>query len=127
MTNNSKSVTKDSRPRSQSNPASSKASTSRSSSPWEKLLVSLDLQIQQVEVALSEKEKFAVGALSERASGKVKLGVGGQHYTTSVTTLTAEADSMLAAMFSGRHELEKDDEGRVFLDRYLKAFGLIID
>jgi hypothetical protein len=62
-----------------------------------------------------------------RVGGKVKLDVGGHHFTTSVTTLTSETDSMLAAMFSGRHEHELDNDGRVFIDRDPKAFALILD
>ena len=49
--------------------------------------------------------------------GRVKLDVGGHVFTTSLLTLTREGDSMLAAMFSGRHELLKEDDGCVFIDR----------
>lgn len=34
--------------------------------------------------------------------GQIKLDVGGEHYTTSLTTLTSAPNSMLAAMFSGK-------------------------
>lgn len=74
-----------------------------------------------------EQEKRFLAAQQQRAGGKVRLDVGGCHFTTSLTTLTSEPGSMLAAMFSGRHELEKDDEGRVFIDRDPKAFGVILD
>lgn len=49
--------------------------------------------------------------------GRIKLDVGGHVYTTSLLTLTRESDSMLAAMFSGRHELLKEEDGCVFIDR----------
>jgi len=38
-------------------------------------------------------------------------------YTTSMLTLTREKDSMLAAMFGGRHEVMKEEDGCVFIDR----------
>ena len=47
----------------------------------------------------------------------MKLDVGGNVFTTSFLTLTREADSMLAAMFSGRHEIKKEEDGSVFTDR----------
>ena len=36
----------------------------------------------------------------------VKLNVGGQHFTTSVQTLTKDPNSMLAAMLSGRFDMK---------------------
>ncbi|XP_048255939.1 BTB/POZ domain-containing protein KCTD7-like isoform X5 [Haliotis rufescens] len=46
----------------------------------------------------------------------VDLNVGGRHLTTSLSTLTKYPDSMLAAMFSGRHPVAKDQDGRYFID-----------
>ena len=46
-----------------------------------------------------------------KSQGKyVKLNVGGSLYCTTLGTLTKH-DNMLRAMFSGRMELETDDEG----------------
>eukprot|EP01116_Phalansterium_solitarium_P003870 TRINITY_DN146_c0_g1_i1.p1 TRINITY_DN146_c0_g1~~TRINITY_DN146_c0_g1_i1.p1 ORF type:complete len:379 (-),score=39.47 TRINITY_DN146_c0_g1_i1:263-1399(-) len=59
--------------------------------------------------------------------GQVKLDVGGHMFSTSVTTLTKEHGSMLAAMFSGRHEIVKNDEGRVFIDRDGRYFNYILE
>jgi len=47
----------------------------------------------------------------------INLNVGGKRYTTTLTTLTQQSDSMLGAMFSGRHELVLDNEKNVFIDR----------
>ncbi len=48
----------------------------------------------------------------------VKLNVGGTLFTTSTATLTSCPDTMLGAMFSGRHALPKDEEtGAHFIDR----------
>lgn len=49
--------------------------------------------------------------------GRIKLDVGGNIFTTSILTLTRESDSMLAAMFSGRHEIISEPDGCVFIDR----------
>ncbi|XP_062522027.1 uncharacterized protein LOC134196822 [Corticium candelabrum] len=49
--------------------------------------------------------------------GQVKLNVGGHKFTTSLTTLRSQPDSMLAVMFSGRHQLATDEDGAYFIDR----------
>jgi hypothetical protein len=88
-------------------------------------LAALELQVQGTEAALAAHHKFAE-ELRLRAGSRVKLDVGGVHFTTSLTTLMTEPDSMLAAMFSGRHELEKDDDGRVFIDRDGELFKYVL-
>jgi hypothetical protein len=55
--------------------------------------------------------------LRKESKGKIVLDVGGKLYTTSLTTLCADPNSMLAAMFSGRFELDQDEKGVIFLDR----------
>ena len=57
----------------------------------------------------------------------VKLNVGGQHFTTSLQTLTRDPNSMLAAMFSGRHELETTEDGSFFIDRDGTSFRFILN
>ncbi|KAJ0690910.1 putative chromatin remodeling & transcription regulator BTB-POZ family [Helianthus annuus] len=56
---------------------------------------------------------------SNATSSVVRLNIGGYEFLTSVDTLTnREPQSMLAAMFSGRHTVYKDPEkGYVFVDR----------
>jgi len=66
-------------------------------------------------------------ALNKIQKGQVKLDVGGKLYSTSVSTLTSIPDSMLGAMFSGRYELIKNDEGRIFIDRDGKYFRYILE
>lgn len=46
----------------------------------------------------------------------VDLNVGGERMTTLLSTLMKDQDSMLAAMFSGRHVIVEDKEGSFFID-----------
>ncbi|XP_061371683.1 FH protein interacting protein FIP2 isoform X2 [Gastrolobium bilobum] len=59
----------------------------------------------------------------------VRLNIGGKKFCTTTDTLTQrEPDSMLAAMFSGRHTLCQDpDKGYVFVDRDGKHFRHILN
>ncbi|EGC36135.1 hypothetical protein DICPUDRAFT_91894, partial [Dictyostelium purpureum] len=56
----------------------------------------------------------------------IKLDIGGKFYSTTISTLTKFPDSMLGVMFSGRYELPRDKDGRVFIDRDGKLFGYIL-
>lgn len=47
----------------------------------------------------------------------VDLNVGGVHYTAQLATLIKDADSRLAAMFTGQEPMHKDSKGRFFIDR----------
>lgn len=57
----------------------------------------------------------------------IPLNVGGVKYMTRLSTLRKYEDSMLAAMFSGRHILDKDEYGNYFLDSNGHIFTHIID
>lgn len=59
--------------------------------------------------------------------GRVKLDIGGHQFTTSLLTLTRESDSMLAAMFSGRHCLKTESDGSYFIDRDGTHFRYILN
>ena len=51
-------------------------------------------------------------------SKHVKLNVGGQVFKTSIGTLLKDSDSMLAAMFSKRFDVQPDEvDGAYFIDR----------
>ena len=50
-------------------------------------------------------------------STKVNLNVGGQHFTTTVQTLTKDPGSMLGTMFSGRFPMKPSEDGAFFIDR----------
>lgn len=47
----------------------------------------------------------------------IKLNVGGKIFMTSITTLRRDPNCMLAAMFSQRFELVKQEDGAYFIDR----------
>ena len=57
----------------------------------------------------------------------VKLNVGGQYFTTSQQTLISDPNSMLAAMFSGRHKQETTGDGSFFIDRDGTHFRFLLN
>ena len=57
----------------------------------------------------------------------INLNVGGRHFTTHLSTLTKYPNSMLAVMFSGRHPVPIDPEGRCFIDVNGDVFSHILD
>lgn len=57
----------------------------------------------------------------------VDLNVGGRFFTTRLRTLRRDSESMLAAMFSGRHTPDKDSQGRFFIDRDPTHFHHILN
>ena len=80
-----------------------------------------DSQEQKAEIKAGfqklEDEKKAMEGVYKFQSSRVKLDVGGQRFTTSRSTLTKQSDTMLAVMFSGRHELVQEEDGTYFIDR----------
>ena len=78
------------------------------------------------------EEQRAFDSMSKRMesmqlSTKVNLNVGGQHFTTTVQTLTRDPDSMLAAMFSGRFPMKPSADGTFFIDRDGTYFRYILN
>ena len=57
----------------------------------------------------------------------VKLNVGGHYFTTSLQTLTKDPNSMLAAMFTGKFEMEPRGDGAFFIDRDGTHFRFILN
>ena len=57
----------------------------------------------------------------------VELNVGGQLYTTSLSTLLRDPESVLANMFSGRQRVIRDSRGRFFIDRDGVLFKFVLD
>ena len=65
--------------------------------------------------------------LRAQQEDRVLLSVGGTPFEASRRTLTAEPASFLGAMFSGRHELRVDPDGRVFIDRSGALFPYVLN
>ncbi|ESO92358.1 hypothetical protein LOTGIDRAFT_66799, partial [Lottia gigantea] len=56
----------------------------------------------------------------------IELNVGGMKYSTTLLTLTKRTDTMLAAMFSGNFDIQKDQDGRYFIDADGEMFSHIL-
>ncbi|KAJ7423091.1 Rab5 GDP/GTP exchange factor [Willisornis vidua] len=69
----------------------------------------------------------ALPLLPQQFPEVVPLNVGGMHFATRLSTLRRYEDTMLAAMFSGRHYIPTDAEGRYFIDRDGTYFGDILN
>lgn len=76
-----------------------------------------------------EEQKATIESNPENFKTCVKLNVGGQCFEITLSTLHTGggADNMLAAIFSGRHELVKGEDNAVFIDRDPTWFGLILN
>lgn len=73
-------------------------------------------------------EAARVDELGRTTSGdsKVRLDVGGSIYTTSTQTLRRHPNSLLALMFSGRRELQREPDGSYFIDRDGDHFRFVL-
>ncbi|XP_015450102.1 rab5 GDP/GTP exchange factor isoform X2 [Pteropus alecto] len=69
----------------------------------------------------------ALPLLTQEFPEVVPLNIGGTHFTTRLSTLRRYEDTMLAAMFSGRHHIPTDAEGRYFIDRDGTHFGDVLN
>ena len=68
-----------------------------------------------------------MAAFNKMQNQVIDLNVGGTLFTTCVQTLLVEQDSKLGRMFSGRHNLEKQKDGSIFIDRDGTHFGIILN
>uniref|UniRef100_A0A673WSN6 BTB/POZ domain-containing protein KCTD7 n=1 Tax=Salmo trutta TaxID=8032 RepID=A0A673WSN6_SALTR len=74
--------------------------------------------VDYVERAVSDTKKAVkYQSKARRFPEVISLNVGGTYFTTRLSTLRRYEDTMLAAMFSGRHHIPRDAEGRFFIDR----------
>lgn len=53
---------------------------------------------------------------------RIKLNVGGKLFETSISTLTNNKSKFFTAMFSGRWDIPKEEDGCFFIDRDPFAF-----
>ena len=89
-------------------------------------------EILQREATSLRQEKEAFNALSEKFehvhfSSTVNLNVGGHCFKTSIQTMTKDPNTMLAAMFSGKFEMEPCEDGAFFIDRDGTHFRFILN
>ena len=89
-------------------------------------------EIFQREAARLRQEQAAIDAMSKKLkhvhfSSTILLNVGGHRFTTSLQTLTKDPNSMLAAMFSGKFEMEPSEDGAFFIDRDGTHFRFILN
>ena len=89
-------------------------------------------EILKEETSRLRQEQESIDAMSKKLdqvhfSSTVKLNVGGQHFTTSLQTLTKDPNSMLAAMFSGRFDMKPSEDGSFFIDRDGTHFRFILN
>jgi len=92
--------------------------------------IAYDIMKQQALDVRKEKEAFdSVAKKLEDVhfASTIKLNVGGQHFTTSLQTLTKDPGSMLHAMFSGRFESKPAEDGSYFIDRDGTHFRYILN
>lgn len=74
-----------------------------------------------------ELEMKRMSDVQEFQSSRIQLDIGGHKYTTSLSTLRKDPNSMLAAMFSGRHNLVTESDGSYFLDRDGTYFRYVLN
>jgi hypothetical protein len=74
-----------------------------------------------------EEEKKCIARTHHFENDEIKLDIGGHCFTTTLTTLTRFPDTMTGAMFSGRHNLMKNDAGAYFIDRDGRNFHHILN
>ena len=97
----------------------------------EKQIKAVCNQLQRQASRLREEQE-AFNSMSKKMesmqlSTKVNLNVGGQHFTTTVQTLTKDPDSMLGTMFSGRFPMKPSEDGTFFIDRDGTYFRYILN
>lgn len=89
-------------------------------------LVSLNAKIQLEKSELQEAQQ-AHFADVQTFESTIKLNVGGHPFFTSLSTLRQYPDTMLGAMFSGRHTVLPDADGSYFIDRDGTHFRYILN
>ncbi|XP_035034859.2 BTB/POZ domain-containing protein KCTD7 [Hippoglossus stenolepis] len=77
--------------------------------------------------SLSKPLRPALSAQEQEFPEVISLNIGGMYFTTRLSTLRRYEDTMLAAMFSGRHYIPRDADGRYFIDRDGTYFGDILN
>ena len=79
-------------------------------------------KVREEEIRVDDKRseflaKSRALAATQTIGPQVTLNVGGHKFQTTTTTLRNVPDSMLEAMFSGRHAIHRGEDGSYFIDR----------
>jgi hypothetical protein len=77
--------------------------------------------------AAKQQWELEKAALKQTFGQIVKLDVGGTRFKTLLSTLQRFPDTMIGAMFSGRHKLTTDSDENVFIDANGAHFQHILD
>ncbi|AFZ80049.1 kelch repeat domain containing protein [Theileria equi strain WA] len=78
-------------------------------------------------VELFEQEKRKVVDTKIASETMVDINVGGVVFETSRHTLTKQESSYLNGLLSGRYEIGRDRQGRIFIDRDYELFRIILN
>jgi hypothetical protein len=73
------------------------------------------------------EERRKIDNLTRVSEDRIKLDIGGCHYTTTKTTLCRFSNSLLGVMFSGRHMLPVTRDDAYFIDRDGEYFKYILN
>eukprot|EP00922_Rhytidocystis_sp_ex-Travisia-forbesii_P029214 GHVS01042775.1.p1 GENE.GHVS01042775.1~~GHVS01042775.1.p1 ORF type:complete len:510 (+),score=87.92 GHVS01042775.1:226-1755(+) len=90
-----------------------------------KMLLDREKFRQEYEIFESEKRQIVDSNIA--AETMVDLNVGGVVFETSRHTLIQQPGSFLEALLSGRHQVSRDRQGRIFLDRDSELFRVLLN
>lgn len=89
--------------------------------------VQLESEKLKQRVALFEQDQRKVLDNKIATQTMIDINVGGVVFETSRHTLAKQPSSFLANLISGRHEISRDRQGRIFLDRDYELFRSILN
>lgn len=89
--------------------------------------VAHDYEKFRQEYGLFEAEKQRIVNPQLAAEATVDLNVGGTVFETSRSTLAQQSGSFLEALLSGRHQVSRDRQGRIFVNRDPEHFRTILN
>eukprot|EP01129_Flabellula_baltica_P006740 TRINITY_DN255_c0_g1_i1.p1 TRINITY_DN255_c0_g1~~TRINITY_DN255_c0_g1_i1.p1 ORF type:complete len:448 (-),score=120.66 TRINITY_DN255_c0_g1_i1:41-1339(-) len=88
---------------------------------------SMKIEIANQEQTMSEKLEL-ISLMHSIQDQEITLNVGGKRFcTTALTLAQGEPESMLGAMFSGKYDVQYNDEGEIYIDREGKYFHYILE
>ncbi|UJR29697.1 hypothetical protein I4U23_017245 [Adineta vaga] len=74
----------------------------------------------------NEWKQLKINLETTKVQGKIILDVGGKEFPVSTTTLRTEENTFFTTLLSEQWEIEKDKDGRIFIDRDGKLFEEIL-